>query len=453
MTSLSEKLERWAAWTAIAAMPIGARKIFWNASTPATEWNAVFVSLTDILIVLWAFVFLLNKRAGNSFFQGRSIYLCLAVLFAALVAVSAVGAGSFVSLFKLYKLAVFLLFAFLVSDFVRREGSKRLIYIFVIAALFQALLGVTQFFLQHDLGLQILGESPLGAKAAGVAKFDVGGAKVIRAYGTLPHPNILAAYIAAAVFFVFSMAMNRFSSGGLPRKDALICGFLLVVLMFGLIVTFSRGIFAGFAAGIFLSAALVKQRPSFAPTSLFWKLGAAILVASSVIGLALLPLIRERLQISQDPAISIRALYMETAFSMIRERPLVGVGWGRFTDLLPEYVTPKPMAVPSVSFPLWLMQPVHNIYLLVAAEAGVAALAVFASFVFVIIRAGILTRDSYGLGAAAAFFMLIIAGLFDHFPLTVQQGALLFWFLAGILMAGQRGETYGEKRPISVSAV
>ena len=50
------------------------------------------------------------------------------------------------------------------------------------------------------MGFWFLGESILGPEIPGVAKIVVAGGKILRAYGTFPHPNILAAFLLLGLF-------------------------------------------------------------------------------------------------------------------------------------------------------------------------------------------------------------------------------------------------------------
>jgi len=50
------------------------------------------------------------------------------------------------------------------------------------------------------LGLQLLGESFLAPHLSGVAKISTEQGLVMRAYGTFPHPNILATFLIISIF-------------------------------------------------------------------------------------------------------------------------------------------------------------------------------------------------------------------------------------------------------------
>ena len=64
----------------------------------------------------------------------------------------------------------------------------------------------------------------------GIAKIDLDGTKIMRAYGTLAHPNILAGYLVTALIFTFHRI----------RKKEYIAYPVFVLLLSALVLTFSR---------------------------------------------------------------------------------------------------------------------------------------------------------------------------------------------------------------------
>ncbi|MFZ2975502.1 MAG: O-antigen ligase family protein [Candidatus Moraniibacteriota bacterium] len=85
------------------------------------------------------------------------------------------------------------------------EGSKTawlFFNIIILSGLFQAIVGIIQFFLQKSIGLFWLRESLISPDILGVAKVILNGEKYIRAYGLMPHPNILGG------FLLFSIIIN-----------------------------------------------------------------------------------------------------------------------------------------------------------------------------------------------------------------------------------------------------
>jgi hypothetical protein len=70
----------------------------------------------------------------------------------------------------------------------------------VFSGFLQSLIAIYQFISQHSVFTsqilaKITGESVIGSQIPGVAKIIIDGEKIIRAYGTFPHPNILGGFL------------------------------------------------------------------------------------------------------------------------------------------------------------------------------------------------------------------------------------------------------------------
>ena len=78
-----------------------------------------------------------------------------------------------------------------------------------LSGLTQSLLAVFQYFLQRSVfGSKWLGEIVLSPELPGVAKIAVDGEKIMRAYGTFPHPNILAGFLLITIFLSWRLLTN-----------------------------------------------------------------------------------------------------------------------------------------------------------------------------------------------------------------------------------------------------
>ncbi len=71
--------------------------------------------------------------------------------------------------------------------------------IIIISSLIQAIIGIIQFFLQKSIGLFWLRESLVSPDILGVAKIILNGEKYVRAYGLMPHPNVLGGFLLFSV--------------------------------------------------------------------------------------------------------------------------------------------------------------------------------------------------------------------------------------------------------------
>jgi hypothetical protein len=84
-----------------------------------------------------------------------------------------------------------------------------------------------------------------------------------------------------------------------------------------------------------------------------------------------------------------------------------------------------------------LLQPVHNIFLLVAAEIGLVCLTLFMIFLWKTYKNIRLQRILPTHVLSMLFFSVLFLGMFDHYFLTLQQGRLLLSLILGIIWAKQ----------------
>jgi hypothetical protein len=224
--------------------------------------------------------------------------------------------------------------------------------------------------------------------------------------------------------------------------------FILCVLFLALLLTFSRTVWLTLiVSSIFMLGLIFLLLPGFSQslTKFFRKARLVQLLLFIILILfVLLSLIVFWPQISArsttldqygDVTISGRTLYSQIAFLMIKKDPLLGVGPGLFVAKMADFA----------STPLfwWQFQPVHNVYLLILAEFGILGFVVFFGFLIYVlsqIRKINLksSNNSYinqviFIGLLSTFLGFLIIMFFDHYLWTIQQGALIFWLVLGLL--------------------
>jgi O-antigen ligase len=125
-----------------------------------------------------------------------------------------------------------------------------------------------------------------------------------------------------------------------------------------------------------------------------------------------------------------RPYWWGAAARMIYDKPIFGIGGGRFKE---EYKFFKPSE--SIDTP----DHAHNVYLQLASEYGIFALLAFLSIIILAFRAVIQACHScenrFDLGLAMGIFAALISwcvyGLVDN--TLHRRTALFFWFVLGIL--------------------
>jgi O-antigen ligase len=413
-------------------VPFQARVFLGDLTSDATEWTRASLWVSDLAFFLLIFAWI---RRGVTFEDLTPLALLLVFLPSLVAHFSLLGGWVFLKIAE----------GLLLFSYARRHRnwlftSQLWPYAFLVSCALNAFVGIAQFGFQHDLGLQLLGESPLSPTIPGVAKLETAGAKLIRAYGFTPHPNILGAILLGGVAIVMFLYLYRgvgWIAQYRPRRqrEELIRDFFLFLFLFGIFLSFSRiAWFATLATIVLVVATILLEqslrRHYLAEALRFMVLFIAI-VTMIVLGFGSLARARATLKGSED-AVLLREFYGKEALAMIGEHPYLGVGPGRF---VPELIARNP------EMPLWQAQPVHNVILLLAAENGIPATAVFLiAFIFLVIatwrRVALLHDPSVQLAnlcLLAAITAILLFSSFDHFLWTSQQGRMLLWFTLGLL--------------------
>lgn len=247
----------------------------------------------------------------------------------------------------------------------------------------QTLIAVAQTVFGSTVGLWILGERSFTITTAGIAKFDFYGREFLRPYATFPHPNVLAGYLLVTAVML---------SGKKSFWPA-------VVSLVGITLAMSR---TAIAAG-FVALLLIAQRK--------WKIFALILI------LLLSPVLFTRFSsIFNFDSLSFlrREELLGAAWELFLKNPFFGIGLNNFIPALADNL---------IAGPSRFLQPVHNIFLLTLAEAGLFGLA------------GLIIFMAYPLIKSRNFciwLIIIFLGMFDHYFLTLPQGYRLLFTVWGL---------------------
>ncbi|MBI4115457.1 MAG: O-antigen ligase family protein, partial [Candidatus Omnitrophica bacterium] len=264
-----------------------------------------------------------------------------------------------------------------------------------------------------------------------------------RVGGVADDPNLLAAFFNYYTFLFLGFLLVYFNR---VRYWALTIPFLICFR--GIMVTFSR---AGYLAFLLASAAVVCIRSKLAFLILVF---AAWFVLQNPVLLP--PGIRYRLaqtlerrpavqqattfEDSLDQSARTRVRVWKGALWMIREHPLLGVGYNLFETKVQHYWSE--------------MGPVdaHNTYLLIGAELGIPGLLIFLWIL------GVMFWSAYALYRrsedrfAKALALGFLGGMFGFFVsnmfgsrLDSHEVSSYFWILAGLIMRLHVSEKYPDE--------
>ncbi len=241
------------------------------------------------------------------------------------------------------------------------------------------------------------------------------GLRWLRAYGTLPHPNILGTFLVAALALV-SLAYLR------SKKSNYLLFLLFGLGLFLLGLTFSRAAWLGFAC---FALILVLRWRSF-PLMRLCSLGFAVLAA-------LLPFVFQFqdqvfVRVTNAPVATeefsakARNWLALQAVEMIQKQPLTGSGAGSFVL---ELAKRAPVG--------YLVEPVHNLFLLLTTEMGLIAGCLL---IILAVTLGIKVKKSnrpVEIILLASLAGLLVTGIFDHTLWSLAPGRMLVGFMVGLL--------------------
>ena len=364
------------------------------------------VYLTDVLIAL---LLLLKVFRDRQFFKPLTKYKTFLAAFFILAITNCIFSTSIP--LSIYKWVKVLEFFFLTFYFARQQivALSQIVKVLFYSLTTFSLIGIFQFIKGGTIGgaLYYLGERSFNQSTPGIALVSLMGAEHLRAYSTFSHPNSLAGFLGAAILFILL-------SGKL--KKSMFNLILVLIILICFVLTFSisayLGIFFAFAFYLFS-----KNRKTF-------KLMVVTSFFISIVGSLLMPIFSPRViqivpKVAQNIGQRLDLAYI--AGKMISQRFLLGEGLGTFVVNIP--------AFKGIFSYLWLLQPVHNIFLLVFSETGIFGILLFCLIIYKTLARQLQNKQIYLL---LPLIFIVFTGLFDHYTLTLQQNTLLFSLLIGL---------------------
>jgi putative inorganic carbon (hco3(-)) transporter len=245
------------------------------------------------------------------------------------------------------------------------------------------------------------------------------------------HPNVMGGILA--ILIPITLGLLVFHWRGLGSFELAIVSLVLLVTVFVLFLTKSRGAWMGvFAAVLLIVLLLYKQS---------WKRMVGISL-TSMVGLyfvATPPFIDSLLRSDVIGGMDGRVEIFSRSILMIKDFPFTGIGMGTFANIV------------DIFYPFFLFSPgqivhAHNLFLQVALDLGIlgliAWLAVFFSVTLVAIRAyqlALTKGDTLFMGIGAGLlgsqFALAVHGLTDAVVWGMVKPAPLVWALWGLIIA------------------
>ncbi|MGH7204506.1 MAG: O-antigen ligase family protein [Candidatus Levyibacteriota bacterium] len=323
-------------------------------------------------------------------------------------------------------LELFLLSFYLARTIKRTAQIKKIALFFAISATAESLLAILQYIHQGSLNgiFYFFGERNFTGVTPGIANVSLNGDLILRPYATFPHPNVLAGYLLLAILFVWfflrqtsSQWLQVFSAGSL-----LLCS---IALLF----TFSR--FA-IALWIILLSSILIRLLFVALQTAKQKLAIIVIILIGLVVVSLFPLSHElfarfaHTSFGEESVVE-RTELIASSFILLQQHPFLGVGLYNFMPALAPLQKPVPLGL--------YLQPVHNIFLLIATELGMLGFLFFLCLLMLTYQRILKLDKPVKNFLLLALSTILLTGMFDHYWLTLQQGQLLFAVILGLSWA------------------
>ncbi len=394
----------------VATIPIQLSKFFWPDFSYVlgipVDYQAITFYASDLFIFAYLILFTLeHARKLPQILADRKILVASLALFNLYLAISALlispsKAVSLYSSLRVFQFSLLALFAQITLSSNRLSNLSQKLLLF--SAFWQSSVVILQFIFQKSLGLWILGERSFDSTTTGIAHTGLMGSQLLRPYGTFPHPNVVGAFLV--ITLLVSLPTWHRTTARIPALSTVIVALLAAIL------TFSKT--AILALGTSLLVAVGKVG--------YILLGLSLLILLVIVGPTLLP-------DGQLASVAERLILAQAAFDITLKNPLFGVGSGNF---IAELARLNLFSLSEVR----LLQPVHNVFLLILAESGIAGLLLFALFLAVVAKR---VDSSQKL---VLFMVILIYASTDHFFWTLHQGRLLFWLAIAFILSSPKTE-------------
>lgn len=330
------------------------------------------------------------------------------------------AANTSIALIELFRLLRMVLLAGVIAISVNsKEALRTVILSLLVVTILQGLVAFVQYVAGGVIGLPILEEKNPSMQQ------DLGGGLVFsRVGGTMGHPNELARFLGLVLPLAFVVLISE------ERQRYRVLGFLALLFGgFALFATLSRAAWIGVTLGLTIVFFTALKHPALRPKALrSLRILLLLLVPFVLINLNTLV---ARFTSDDKGSFASRSHMTRVAVKIIQERPLQGVGIGNYKLWLPRFGDPD--------HPFTLVQKVHNMYLLIAAEMGPFALIILLGIIlfafrdcFWLVKRAIPDLAIAAAGLAGGLLAFTIHSAMDY----VEIGRFaIFWITLGLILA------------------
>jgi len=404
-------------------------------SLPSSLSNNYPFYLTDIMILL-GFIFSLiysKKNLKSKLLKPEVIYLFLFLVFSLLSIVFSPYEKDLSRLSKVSSLFFAFLFFTLSTISSNKTLVEKILLTICFISLFESSLAIYQYFIQSPLGLYKLGEpkfltniemcsripSVCGKKWI-FESFKTDSVRLLRAYGSFSHPNILSSFLMTSVLCSLFFWTKKKS---FYKVFFSVLIFLQITALF---LTFSRAgiaatLLAAFSLLIFMKKINLRSKISYL----------IVLSTFFIVNIVIFyPVHNKRGSFSVENSFSKgsndeRMSCNRLALRIIKKHYFLGIGFDHFMK------NAKYFKLQNEKFNV--SATVHNIYLLIASEIGLIALMLFLAFIYTIILKVKYQNDDLLLTLIFILVGYLAIGMFDYYYLLIQKGKIMFFGIAGLI--------------------
>ena len=379
-----------------------------------------------VLIVLIGYWFLQLLRGEEKFYFYPSIsipaivYLILSGISASYSADLSLSLALFLLIIKSY-----IVFLYIANRIKTREDISSVVLAITFGVLLQSLVGILQYVSEGSFLQGVFGVPATSFMT------QVQGKRILsRVGGTIGHPNELARYLCFCIPVLVSYVFAKFNPS--IKKLAL---YATMAGSITLMLTLSRGCWLALGlTSIFLFYEIFRcYLRSRLKSIVMVILCLGILVGAT---LAVFEDVRIRLFEQDYGRAEARIPMAMVALNIIKAHPIGGVGLNNYTVVMQAYDRTREWQ--TYEFP----HPVHNSYLLIAAESGIPALVAFLWFIGAVFTKAWPALKSFNspasllqIGWMGGLLTWLVAGMFHR---DFAGTNVMLWFTLSMIIATGR---------------
>lgn len=389
----------------------------WPLGIELWEYGRLSIYASVIALLLASIFFALYKKNELHFSRSKFFY----ILFIYSIIISLRSPAPLVSFYYLFLIYSAVIFAYLV-----RFIPKIFVYrAFLFSGLIQGILAIYQLLNQKVFANKWLGMSEHLASTLGTSVVEFADERVLRAYGALPHPNVLGGFLFVVIFFGLylwieayknseSNIWNRFFKK-INFWNLIFIIISLVVSTYGILASFSRSAILALLLSLFSLTLINILKRDWLSVNIIAKYLVIFFVVFWSFN-------------TWFPGAWSTRIHMEGRLEQksVIERvdTFDQLGWDNYKNIFFGQGLGMNTLATLEKYPdqeVYNVQPIHGIFILMFAELGL--IGVF--FLINVVRLVIKSADKVDIMSTSLIMGLIIIGLFDHYLWTSWTGWVL----------------------------